>query len=113
MAVPKQRTTETMSVSEARKHFSETLNRVFRDEEQVVIEKNGIPVAAIVPMSVMRDAVVTERRRAELHAAFRAPRAEFRDIPPDEIEREIEKAIREVEETRRKRRANDDSAARQ
>jgi prevent-host-death family protein len=103
MAARKQRTTETMNVSESRKQYSEILNRVYRDEEQVVIEKNGIPVAAIVPMSVVRDAEATAKRRAELRAAFEATRAEFRDIPPDEIEREIEKAIAEVDEARRQR----------
>jgi prevent-host-death family protein len=111
MAAPKQRTTETMSVSESRKQYSEILNRVYRDKEQVVIEKNGIPVAAIVPMSVVRDAKMTEeRRRAELRAAFESTRAEFRDIPSDEIEREIEKAIAEVEQNRREREAGSDAA---
>jgi prevent-host-death family protein len=105
MAVPRQRTTGTMSVSESRKQYSEILNRVYRDEEQVVIEKNGIPVAAIVPLSVVRDAEATTRRRAELRAAFEATRAEFQDIPPEEIEREIERAIAEVDEDRRLRRA--------
>lgn len=104
MALPKQPTTETMSVSESRKQYSEILNRVFRDDERVVIEKNGIPIAAIVPLSVVRDATVIERRRADLRAAFEAAREEFRDIPPDEIEREIGKAIAEVEESRRERR---------
>ena len=110
MALRKQRRTETMNVSESRRQYSEILNRIYRDEEQVIIEKNGIPVAAIVPMSVVRDAELTEERRAELRAAFEATRAEFRDIPPDEIEREIEKAIAEVEEERRQRRSRSTSA---
>ncbi len=101
MALPKSPITETMSVSESRKQYSEILNRVFKDDERVVIKKNGIPVAAIVPMSVLRDATFTERRRAELRAAFEATREEFRGIPPEEIEREIERAINEVEESRR------------
>ncbi len=104
MALPKQRPTETMNESQSREQYSEILDRVQRDGEQVIIEKNGVPVAAIVPMSVVRDAESTARRRADLRAAFDATREEFRDIPPDEIEREIEKAIAEVEEARRQRR---------
>lgn len=102
MAHPKPRITETMSVSESRKQYSDILNRVFKYNERVVIEKNGIPVAAIVPMSVVRDATFTERRRAELRAAFEATRQEFRGIPPEEIESEIERAIIEVEGSTRK-----------
>jgi len=113
MVAPKQRTTETMSVSESRRQYSEVLNRVYRDEEQIIIEKNGIPVAAIVPMAVVRDAEVINRRRADLRAAFEATRAEFRDIPSEEIEREIEKAIAEVEEELRERRAISDAAGQQ
>jgi prevent-host-death family protein len=111
MAVPKQRHTETMSVSESRKQYSEVLNRVYREEEQVIIEKNGIPVAAIVPMSVVRDAASTEKRRADLRAAFAATRAEFRGIPSDDIEREIERATAEVETDRRERGSSDASAS--
>jgi prevent-host-death family protein len=103
MALPKKPTTETMSVSESRKQYSEILNRVYRDQEQVIIEKNGIPVAAIVPISTVRDAESFASRRTDLQAAFEATRAEFRDIPPDEIEAEIAKAISEVEERRRER----------
>ena len=81
------------------------------DEEQVIIEKNGIPVAAIVPISVVRGAELTERRRADLRAAFEAARAELRGIPPEAIEREIRRAVAEVEEERRLRRSDPDAAA--
>lgn len=110
MALPKKRAIETMNVSESRKQYSELLNRVHRDEQQIIIEKNGIPVAAIVPMNVVRDAEATNRRRQELRTAFKATQREFQDIPPDEIEREIEKAIAEVEEDRRRRGRQGESA---
>jgi prevent-host-death family protein len=103
MALPKKSKTETMSVSESRKQYSELLNRVYRDQEQVIIEKNGIPVAAIVPISTMKDAESRASRRADLQAALEATRAEFRDIPPEEIEAEIAKAISDVEKSRRER----------
>jgi len=103
MALPKIPRVETMSVSESRRQYSEILNRVYRDNDRVVIEKNGIPVAAIVPIAVAEDADEKERRRAEFRASLDATRREFRNIPADEIEREIAKAIAEVEESRRKR----------
>jgi prevent-host-death family protein len=113
MALPEQRPTETMNESQSREQYSEILDRVQRDEEQIIIEKNGVPVAAIVPMSVLRDAESTARRRANLRAAFESTREEFRDIPPDEIEREIEKAIAEVGEARSQRSDQSSAPARQ
>jgi|GEM_PF-1802891 len=96
MSLPKQLTTETMNVSESRKQYSELLNRVHQGEAQIIIEKNGIPLAAIVPLSVVRDAEMTERRRQNVREAFEATRKAMRGIPPDEIEREIEKALAEA-----------------
>lgn len=107
MAVPKQRTTETMSVSESRKQYSEILNRVYRDEEQVVIEKNGIPVAAIVPISVVRDAEMTAERRAQALASLRQVQQAFAGIPEDELERELDKALAEAKEIQLEKRAAD------
>lgn len=109
MALPKNRTTETMSEADSRQRFSEILDRVWQDDGQVTIEKDGVPVAAIVPMSVVRDAESTERRRQNLRRAFEEAREEFRDIPPDEIESEIAQAISEVEESRRQRERQGDS----
>lgn len=98
MALPKKRATETMNVSESRKQYSELLNRVHRDEQQIIIEKNGIPVAAIVPMSVVRDAEVTEQSRKAAIDAFRKVQDAFVDIPEDELERELSKALAEAKE---------------
>ncbi len=40
--------TQTINASDARQHWSELLNKVFRKETRVIIEKSGIPVAAII-----------------------------------------------------------------
>lgn len=92
-----------MSESDLRKQLGELLERVSQDEDRIIIEKDGVPVAAIVPLSVVRDAELTERRRQNLREAFEATRKEMRDIPPDEIEREIAQAVADVEESRRQR----------
>jgi prevent-host-death family protein len=109
MALPKQRTTETMSVSEARQRFSETLNRVYQGDERVIIEKNGIPVAAIVPISTVRDAEITEQNRDEALNAFRRVQEAFADIPGDELERELAEALAEAKAIQRAKRASRES----
>lgn len=96
MALPKQRTTETMNVSESRKQYSELLNRVYRGEEQIIIEKNGIPLAAIVPLSVVRDAEARQRQRERARSSLREVQAALAHVPEDELEREIEKALAEA-----------------
>lgn len=105
MALPKQRTTETMSVSEARQKFSETLDRVRQEDVRIVVEKSGIPVAAVVSVDDMRRLERLEKDRAErmrdLREALQMTREEFRGIPGDVIEREIQKAIDEVDAGRR------------
>lgn len=106
MALPKQRTVETMSVSEARKRFSEALNRVRRNDVRIIVEKSGIPVGAFVSVEDIRRLERLEKDRAErmldLREAIAVTRAEFRDVPPEEIEREIAKAMEEVDEEERR-----------
>lgn len=92
---------ETMSVSQARLQFSETLNRVYRGEVRVVVEKSGIPVGAIVSPQDLKYLQRRDASRDRLLAAMRETQAAFADIDPEELDREIEKAIADVEDERR------------
>ncbi len=91
---------ESLSVSQARQQFSETLNRVYRGEARVIVEKSGIPVGAIVSPRDLADINEMQRRREGMRAALANTRAAFADIPAEEIEREIEKAVEEVKRMR-------------
>lgn len=101
MASKKTPTLETKTVSEARRTFSETLNRVYRGETRVMIEKNGIPVGVLISPDELSDIQEMQRRREELRAALKTTRAAFDDVPVEEIDREVEKAIEEVDARRR------------
>lgn len=104
MATRQSPKTETKTVSETRQHFSETLNRVYHGETRVIVEKSGIPVGAIVsPRDLEALERIEEERRLTLEA-FAEARTAFAGIPEEEIEREIWKAISEVEEERRRAR---------
>lgn len=104
MAIRTQPVLDTMTVSQARQQFSETLNRVYRGEARVVVEKSGIPVGAIVSPADLADIEEMQRRREELRAALAETRAAFAGIPEDEIEREVEKAVAQVKADRRRAR---------
>jgi prevent-host-death family protein len=101
MARPKTPEIETMNVSEARRQFSDVLNRVYRNRERIVVEKNGIPMAGIVPIADLTYARNREEGRQGLRDILNQTRSAFVEVPEDEIEREIEKAIAEVDAERK------------
>ncbi len=72
-----------------------------RGEARVVVEKSGIAVGAIVfPGDLEALQRIEDERRLTLEA-FADERKAFEGVPHEEIEREIEKPIEEVEEERR------------
>lgn len=104
MTTPDKNEPDVMSASEVRQHFSEVVNRVARGEGRVIVEKNGTPAVGVVSMEDIRrlrtrdDQIAARKRFVE---DFRAP---FADIPDEELEFEIEKALAEVKEDRRRER---------
>jgi prevent-host-death family protein len=88
--------TQIMNATEARQQFASVLNRVFRKETRVVVEKSGIPVAAIVSAEDLKrldrlDQV--ERERAERFAVIDEVRSAFAGVPDEEIERETDRIL--------------------
>jgi prevent-host-death family protein len=57
--------TKTIKASEARQQFSQLLNEVFRRENRVLIEKSGIPVAAIISAQDLQLLARLEAEQAE------------------------------------------------
>ncbi|MGI8970291.1 MAG: type II toxin-antitoxin system Phd/YefM family antitoxin [Dehalococcoidia bacterium] len=88
--------TQTMKVSEARDQFSRLLNQVYRQEKRVLVEKSGIPVAAIVSAADLTRLQQLEGRRNTDFAALDAFGKAFRDVPDDELEREVASAVAEA-----------------
>jgi prevent-host-death family protein len=90
----------TMNVSEARRQFSEILNAVHRDDSRIVVEKNGIPVAAIVPIWANDLAARHEESREKLLQILTRTSAGFQDVSEEELEREIERADASIKRER-------------
>ena len=53
-------TTQTLNSGEARQQWSQLLDKVFRREARVIVEKSGVPVAAIVKAAFRLDSVTTD-----------------------------------------------------
>ncbi len=103
MAAKKPPVTETKSVSEARRTFSETLNRVYRGETRVVIEKNGIPVGAVVSARDLEQLYKLDERAELAFKALENMQAAFADVPQEEFDRELAKALEDVKAERRRK----------
>jgi prevent-host-death family protein len=97
--------TKTIKASVARQQFSQLLNEVFRRETRVLVEKSGIPVAAIISAEDFKRLARMEAERSRDFAILDEMRAAFKDVPPEEIEREISRALSQVRKENRKQRS--------
>ena len=95
--------THTMKATEARAQWSKLLNDVFRRKARVIVEKSGIPVAAIISAQDLERWQRLEAERARRFAVIEEARAAFADVPDEEVEREVEKALAEVRAENRRR----------
>lgn len=98
--------TQIMKASEARQQFASVLNRVFRQEARVVVEKSGIPVAAIVSADDLRRLDRLDAQDREARDVLAAMRAPFREIPHGDIERETDRILEETRIAPRRTRQN-------
>jgi prevent-host-death family protein len=94
---------KTIKASVARQQFSQLLNDVYRTENRVVVEKSGIPVAAIIPAKDLQRLTRLEAERNRDFAILDEIREAFKDVPAEEIEREVAKALSEVRKEQRKK----------
>ncbi|MDO8657778.1 MAG: type II toxin-antitoxin system prevent-host-death family antitoxin [Candidatus Levybacteria bacterium] len=93
--------TQVMKASEARQQWSQLLNKVFRGQTRVVVEKSGIPVAAVISAEDLeRFTQLEEQRNRRFKVLDRIGEA-FKNIPAKKIDREIVRAISEVRAERR------------
>jgi prevent-host-death family protein len=87
---------ETMKFTDARQQLSRVINRVARHETRVLIEKSGVPVAALVSADDLKRLTALEERRREQFAAIGRISDAFADVPIDELERQVEQAVAEA-----------------
>jgi prevent-host-death family protein len=88
--------TQTMKISDVKNQLSSLVNAVYRKETRVLVEKAGIPVAALVSAEDLKQLARLDAERAERRRVVEAMREPFRGVPPAEIERETAQAVAEV-----------------
>ncbi|MDQ3695808.1 MAG: type II toxin-antitoxin system prevent-host-death family antitoxin [Chloroflexota bacterium] len=88
--------TETMKISDVKQQLNRQVNRVYRNEARIIVEKSGIPVAGIISVADLRRLDRLDQERAERFKILDKIGAAFKDQSPEEIERETAKALAEV-----------------
>ena len=86
-----------VSAVEARKRLGELLEGVYYRGDEVVIERAGKPMAVVIPAERYE---TMERSRERLSELIEKNWERNKDVPYEEIEREVAQAIREVREQR-------------
>jgi prevent-host-death family protein len=87
---------QTMKISDVRGQLNTLVNQVYRKETRVVVEKSGIPVAAIVSTEDLARLNQLDQEQAARFSILDEMRAAFKDVPPEELEREAARALAEV-----------------
>jgi prevent-host-death family protein len=101
--------TQTMKISDVKNTLSRLVNQVYRKETRVLVEKSGIPVAAIISADDLKRFAQLEREREERFAVIDRMREAFADVPPEEIEREAQRSVVEARERLRQRQTEPDA----
>ncbi len=108
-------TIRTMKASDVRQNWSQVLNQVFKQQARIVVEKSGIPVAAVISARDLEWLALFESKWEERFRVVDEIRAAFKDVPEEELEREIAKAVsearREIREGKRQATAASTTAA--
>jgi prevent-host-death family protein len=88
--------TETVEITEATPDVSELVRAVARSRKRVVLEEDGTPRAAVLSFREYELFKQMKAERARRFKVLEEMRDAFKDVPPDEIEREVAKALAEV-----------------
>ena len=105
----------TISATEAKNRFGDVIRRAYRSQEHLVVERGGIPVVAIVPISDYEQflAQVPSEEKGTVEADISTASAQNRagnrlmefldemhakmpDVPEEQVQQDIEEAIAAV-----------------
>ena len=91
----------TMKISEVKSRLNSLVNDIYRQETRIVVEKSGIPVAAIVPLRDLQRLTQLDEQDRKAREVVASMRAAFADVPDEEIEAQTERILNEIREENR------------
>jgi len=87
--------TRAMKISDVKARLSSLVNEVYRHETRVLVEKAGIPVAALVSIEDLERLTRLDRERAAGTRALQEFSAAFQVVPVTELEERVAQIIAE------------------
>ena len=87
---------QVIKASEAREQWATLLNNVFRNQTRVVVEKSGIPVAAVISAEDLDRLTKLENQRAQRFKVLDEMGQVFQDIPAKQLLSKVSEAINQV-----------------
>lgn len=87
--------TRLMTFSEVKNAFANLADAIARHETRVLVQKDGVPIAALVSVDDLMRLKQLDREGEEGPQALERVGAAFGNVPPSEAEREIERIIAE------------------
>jgi prevent-host-death family protein len=103
--------TRTMTISDVKQTLSSLVNEVDQGKTRILVEKSGIPVAALVSVNDLARLERFDREWEEGTKAIERFSRAFADVPVEEAEAEIARIIAEIrrqDEAEAERRAWDE-----
>jgi PHD/YefM family antitoxin component YafN of YafNO toxin-antitoxin module len=93
--------TDTIASDDALEHWETLLDRVSRREARFIVEREGKPVAALISAHDLEVLEAYQRRREKDFEILDIIQERFKDVPTEELQREIDNAIANVRAARR------------
>lgn len=94
--------TQTIDLTDAEQRWSQLVEGVSKSRTRVIVEQGGRPVAAIISAEDLERFKRLEAERERDFAILDEIGEAFKDVPAEEIEREVAKAIAEIREEDRR-----------
>ncbi|MBW1697163.1 MAG: type II toxin-antitoxin system Phd/YefM family antitoxin [Deltaproteobacteria bacterium] len=85
-----------VSAKEARNKFSDLMGSVHYGGEEIIVERSGKPMAAMIPVEIYERLVAERRVRFEV---LKSIRTHLPDVSSEEVEKDVAQAIAKVRAT--------------
>jgi prevent-host-death family protein len=87
---------KTLKFTDARQNLSQIVSEVFQGKSRVLVEKSGIPVAAIISADDLDRFLRWEKDRKQRFAVLDEIGTAFENVPTEDLEREVAHALAAV-----------------